>query len=145
MINKILKSIASAIYAEFGAGYEIYIEDIPQGLKAPCFFIMAVSPSDQMFLGLSGGNQRRKLSNLFSVQYFPSAESFRQECNDVEVRLNRCLEEITVDGSMLRGTDPDATISDGVLVHTVNYNFFGKSTVSGTDMQTIKIEGEINE
>ena len=41
MINDIIIGISNAIYAEFGSDYEIYVDDVKQGLNEPCFFIKA--------------------------------------------------------------------------------------------------------
>ena len=38
MLNEIIKGISMALNAAFGDGYEIYQNDVEQGLKEPCFF-----------------------------------------------------------------------------------------------------------
>ena len=37
MLNEIIKGISMALNAAFGDGYEIYQNDVEQGLKEPCF------------------------------------------------------------------------------------------------------------
>lgn len=37
MINKVIDGISKAINEEFGDEYNIYTEEIEQGLKEPCF------------------------------------------------------------------------------------------------------------
>ena len=39
MLNEIIKGISMALNAAFGDGYEIYQNDVEQGLKEPCFLI----------------------------------------------------------------------------------------------------------
>lgn len=40
MMNDIIVGISTALYKEFGDEYEIYQEEIRQGLKEPCFFTL---------------------------------------------------------------------------------------------------------
>ena len=42
MLNEIIKGISMALNAAFGDGYEIFQNDVEQGLKEPCFFIASV-------------------------------------------------------------------------------------------------------
>lgn len=39
MLNEIIKGISMALNAAFGDGYEIYQNDVEQGLQEPCFLI----------------------------------------------------------------------------------------------------------
>lgn len=41
MINEIIAAISVALDAEFGDEYEIYMEEIKQDLKEPCFLCSA--------------------------------------------------------------------------------------------------------
>ena len=51
MINKIIDGISEAIFTEFGDGYDIYTESIEQGLIEPCFSILCLNPTNDLFLG----------------------------------------------------------------------------------------------
>ena len=44
MLNEIIKGISMALNAAFGDGYEIYQNDVEQGLKEPCFLIAVLQP-----------------------------------------------------------------------------------------------------
>ena len=44
MINEIIGAISRALYEEFGESHEIYMEEISQDLKEPCFLINTLEP-----------------------------------------------------------------------------------------------------
>ncbi len=121
MIEKITDGILAAISAEFGDGYTLYTESVEQGLKEPCFFVTCISPNIRVYRG------RRYLhTNGYVIQYLTDAAEPRSECAAVAERLFGCLELITVDGDLMRGTDMNADIvtEEGLLNFTVNYDFF---------------------
>ena len=128
MINSIISAISVALFNEFGEGYEIYTEKIEQGLSEPCFLISSLTQNSNQFF-----SSRYKKNNLFSVQYFPSSQGIRAECNDVAERLNECLEWIEVDGDLIRGTNLTSELVDDVLNFTLNYNFFAVSKSDDVD------------
>ena len=119
MINEIIDGISVAINTEFGDDYEIYTEDIEQGLKEPCFSILCLNPTVEQFLG-----KRYFRTNQFCIHYFPKSNERRSECNAVAERLFNCLEIITVGGDLIRGTSLHFEISDDVLSFFVNYDLF---------------------
>lgn len=51
MVNKIVDGIVQAISAAYGEEYEIYTENVEQGLTEPCFLIECINPSFEQFLG----------------------------------------------------------------------------------------------
>ena len=42
MINLIIGAVSVALDAEFGDGYSIYAEEVPQNMERPCFFISSI-------------------------------------------------------------------------------------------------------
>ena len=119
MINSIMEAVSVALNAEFGDGYEIHIEEVSQDMGGHCFFIQCLNPTSGLFRG-----QKYFRSNQFCVQYFPLSEDDRnRECFSVLERLNVCLEHITVDG-LMRGTQMNGKVVDGVLNFFVNYDCF---------------------
>lgn len=118
MINAIIKGIAKALYNEFG--YRIHTESIEQGLKEPCFFVLCVNPTHELY------NWNRYFrENDFCIHYFPqSSNRQREECQDAAERMMECLEIITADGIQIRGTDMNYEFEDGTLRFFVNYNCF---------------------
>ena len=69
MINEIIAAISVALDAEFGDDYEIYMEEIKQDLKEPCFFVQCINPTTKLFRG-----ERYFQSNPCCIQYFPKSE-----------------------------------------------------------------------
>ena len=119
MINTIMEAISVALDAEFGDGYETYIEEISQDMDGHAFFIQCPNPTDRLFLG-----KRYFRQNQFCIQYFPLSEDDRhRECYEVLERMNLCLEYIDVDGPMM-GTKMSGKVVDGVLNFFVNYDCF---------------------
>ena len=119
MLNTIMEAISVALDAEFGDGYETYIEEISQDMDGHAFFIQCPNPTDRLFLG-----KRYFRQNQFCIQYFPLSEDDRnRECYEVLERMNLCLEYIDVDGPMM-GTKMNGKVVDGVLSFFVNYDCF---------------------
>ena len=119
MINAIIRAISMAINAEFGDHYENHMERIQQDLKEPCFFIQCPNPTPTLFVG-----KRYAWKNRFCIQYFPETEQVQQECNEVGERLMTCLEDISVENQLIRGTRMNYQVTDDVLNFFVNYDCF---------------------
>lgn len=133
MINKIIDGISIAINSEFGDSYEIYTESVEQGLKEPCFSILCMNPKIEQFFG-----KRYFRTNQFCIHYFPESDEPRSECNAVMERLFGCLETITVDGDLCRGTEIHTEFVDDVLSFFVNYDMFVyKETISEEAMESM--------
>lgn len=134
-VNKIIDGICEALNAEFGDEYEIYTENVEQGLEQPCFSVLVLKPSTEQFLG-----KRYYRTNLFCIHYFPKSEhEAKEECFDVQERLMDCLEYITVDGDLTRGTGMNGELVDDVLSFFVNYDMFViKEQESEPTMETIE-------
>lgn len=133
MINKMIESISVALDAEFGDGYKIYAEEVRQGLKVPCFFIYCINPTYNLFLG-----KRYMRTNQFCIQYIPSSEEKQEECYAVAERLYQCLEWITTDGDLVRGSRMNSESMDGILNFFLNYDFFVRRMEQLEQMETIK-------
>jgi hypothetical protein len=117
MLNETIDGIAQKLNKVFGDGYEIYIDEVKQGLKEPCFLIVCIT-----------GNQQQKLGTLynreqsFDLHYFPKTKQITREVNSVIAVLNMELEYITVDGNLVRGTKMRHEVIGGVLHFFVNYD-----------------------
>lgn len=139
VINKIIRGIANAVYNEFGENYRIYTENIEQGLDAPCFSIVCISPGVKQFLGA-----RYKGEYLFALHYFPkNSENARAECYNVIERLYSVLEYIEVDGDLMRGTNTSASITDGVVSFIVHYDMFFYRKNNAEKMESLKTYNKI--
>ena len=139
MINKIIDGISVAINSEFGDPYEIYTESIEQGLVEPCFSILCLNPSINQVLG-----KRYFRQNQFCIHYFPSSDEKRSECYTIAERLISCLEMITVDGDLVRGTDMKYEVVDNVLSFIVNYDMYVyKETVDEVSMESVDFNSNV--
>lgn len=142
MVNTIIHGISRKLFDLFGADYEIYTQDVTQGLNEPCFFIAHVTSTDKQYLG-----NRRLVRHAFDVHYFPVQDAaLREDMHDVAWSLDEGLLYITdEDGRVLRGTNKHYEIVDNVLHFFVNYDGFVnqyEDTDAMDEMdQTIKMEG----
>ncbi|MCI8604431.1 MAG: hypothetical protein HFE79_09865 [Ruminiclostridium sp.] len=138
-VNLIIEAIAAALNGEFGEEYAVYAEEVKQGLSEPCFFISCINPSDRQLMGNANRHflaARYYRENRFCIQYFSLDENNgRRESYDKAERLFGCLEEISADGDIIRGTDMNFEYTDGILSFFVSYNFFVYRTREPTVME----------
>ena len=142
MINSIIEAISISLNEEFGDGYETHMEEIKQGLKEPCFFIICLNPTTELFLG-----KRYFRTNQFCIQYFPETNEKQRECNGVAERMWQCLEYITIYGEdkPIMGTKMKYEVVDGVLNFFVNYDCFIKKTEQQTTMEILRASTDVKE
>ena len=139
MINKIIDGISISLNAEFGDDYKIYTESIEQGLKEPCFSILCVNPTNELFRG-----KRYFRKNLFCIQYFPSRKDEKYaECMEVLERMFDCLEIIKVIDDPQRGTKMHGEVVDGVLNFFVNYDMFVYKVENTDAMETLDLTSNV--
>ena len=128
MINKIIDGISQKLFQEFGGKYKIYTEEVKQGLKAPCFFIDVLEPSEELFRG----NRYRQI-NPFCIQFIPDTKEKKEKCSTIINELYRVLEYISIDEtveeenpiiSLVRGSKMQGIYNDGRLNFYVNYDMF---------------------
>lgn len=133
MIEKIITGILAALEEEFGDTYSFYTEEIEQGLEKPCFFIFCLNLSMNLF---RGGRYQNK--NQFSIRYLSGSPEPMKDCGKVAERLFHCLELITVDGDLLRGSGAKAVIDGGSLTYTVNFDYFSYIPNTETKMELLE-------
>ena len=138
MINRIIDGISISLNAEFGEDYKVYTESIEQGLKEPCFSILCVNPTNELFLG-----KRYFRKNLFCIQYFPSTGEKYAECMDVLERMYDCLEIIKVGDDPRMGTSMHGEVVDGVLNFFVNYDMFVYKVETADTMETLDLTSNV--
>ena len=144
MIDQIIKAISLALNGAFGDGYKIYTEGTEQDMENPCFFIICKTPRLRLYLG-----RRYFRSNIFCIQYIPSTEDIRAECNEVTERLFECLEYIRVDGRLIRGTKMEPEVKDGILYFFLNYDFFvyreKKTELMENLSEKVRVKGQVED
>ena len=140
MINDIMNAISIRLYEVFGDDYEIYMNDIQQGLTESCFLITVVDYSKEPLL-----QSRSKRLVPFDILFFPSKG--KTQCYEVADQIMNELEFITLlDGDKMRGTDMNCNVVDDVLHFFVNYNFVATVTEDAIDkMESIAIENGTKE
>lgn len=140
MIQSIIDGIVAALLDAFPNVTRVYMEQVKQGLKEPCFILQLLTPTNEQFLG-----NRYFRTNLFSVQYIPqSTTDAKAECNGIIDGLFEALEYITVGGDLQRGTGMRSEYFDGVLTFFVNYNMFVKIETELDPMETLTLENQAN-
>jgi len=135
VINLIIEAVSAALDTEFGDGYSIYAEEVPQNLERPCFFVSSMLADSTRY-----PSKRYKRQNQFAVQYFPLSDmSPKQECLAVAERLLLCLEMVTIaDGTGFIEYDTHYEITDGVLHYFTNYNFFTRKRKDFDRMESMR-------
>lgn len=117
MINEILSGVSIKLNYVFGDDYEVYVNDVNQGLSEPCFFIAVLSPSHAPLLG-----KRMKITMPLDVHYFPMNSGDNYEMSRVGDMLFRALDLIETPGfGSFRGREMRWQIYDGVLHFFVTY------------------------
>lgn len=138
MIKSIIDGICLALSEEFGSDYKIYIENVEQGLKEPCFIVSLLNPTLNLYR-----DKRYYHTNLFSVQFFPASADAWTECAEVFERMAMCMEVV---GEVYRASNFSGEVVDGILTVTTNYNAFSiKDTEKTQVMQTLKVDSEVRQ
>lgn len=149
MINKIIDGISKAINEEFGDDYEIYTEEIEQGLKEPCFSIVCINPTNNLFR-----QNKYFRQNKFCIHYFPFSKEKRLECQQVLEKLYLILEYIDIEEvfegvkttNKTMGTEMNGEYSDGVLNFFVNYDMYvNKLEEKTTSMNSYDYNTDVKE
>ncbi|NLY79164.1 MAG: hypothetical protein GX072_04480 [Lysinibacillus sp.] len=117
-INDIITAISIKLNQVFGDDIRIYADDIPQGFKAPAFFILFLNLEQIQQIG-----NRWRINTLFNVQYFP--QNGRAEASNMSLKVQQALKEITLlNGTTMLSTNGNTEIVDGNAHNFINFNFF---------------------
>lgn len=136
MLNEIIKGISMALNTAFGDGYELFQNDIEQGLEEPGFFIQVLKPELSPLLG-----RRSMKRNPFDVMYFPTDPGNNAEMFTVAEMLMKCLAQISLpNGDLLHGTGMNYEVVDGVLHFMVNFNLPLIRPYDETYMETLETD-----
>ena len=138
MINKILDAIAIKLHKAFGEEYEIYQNDIEQGLQEPCFLITLIDSTKENLL-----NMRSKRLLPFDILFFPSKG--KSQCYEVSEALMNELHMIEcVDGDLLNGIKMRSEIIDDTLHFFVSFNYIAMVKEEELDsMETLEVSNDI--
>ena len=119
ILDDVIKGISTTIINSF-PGSEIYVNEIQQGFKEPCFFIKMLKLDEKQVIG-----ERYFRRYFFDVRFYPDKNKKNQSIWGVADKLQDILEMInTPEQHLLRGTDRNAVVEDDVLHYFVSYNMF---------------------
>lgn len=126
-IKEIINGISKKIYGFYEGLYDIYVEEVEQGLQMPCFMINLISSDIRMIL-----KPRYIFESVFDVIYFGDGY---KDCMDRGSELYDILEYITInDKDLIRGTRMNMYIIKNILHFRVNYNLILQNKPDIIDM-----------
>lgn len=135
-VKKIIDSIAEILDSNF-SDKEIYTEEVQQGLTSSCFFVFPINVSDLRHIG-----RRWQAKYSMCVQYIPDSEEPKAECAEVEEKLYKLLEYVTVDGCLVGGIDINSETTDEVLSFFVTYRMFTLENPSEEIEKMTELKGD---
>lgn len=120
--------------------YEIYVENVAQYLKRPCFLINLITSDLNMKL-----KPRYSFGSLFDVMYFSNQKNSYKDCLNKGCELFDALEYITIKADtadspkednnlLIRGTKMNFDILDNILHFRVSYNLILENKSDIIDM-----------
>ena len=135
MIEKTVNACTRSLFNEFGDSYKYYVTLPSQNFHTPSFTADVINPLQERKHPFSlqvdeDGVQTFKKAMLYRrtmpvvLQYFPKDKNSKTECFAVAERLFNCMEEIELDGQIIRGTDLEMQIAENVLQFFVTYRFY---------------------
>lgn len=128
-------AIVQALHREFGDDYEIYTENVEQGLQEPCFLIETIETSGGQYRGI---RHKRELS--FCIHYFPASQEPEEECNGMADQLIDLLEIIPFGDGKIRGSGMKGKAEGGVLNFLIDYDRFTIRPSGEEKMEHVKID-----
>lgn len=127
LIKEIINGISKKIYGFYEGLYDIYVEEVEQGLQMPCFMINLISSDIRMIL-----KPRYIFESVFDVIYFGDGY---KDCLDKGSELFDILEYITINNKdLIRGTKMNMDIIKNILHFRVNYNLILQNKPDIIDM-----------
>jgi hypothetical protein len=119
MVGEIIAGVSIKLNQVFGDDYEIYVNEVKQGLQEPCFFIKCLNINQDKVIG-----NRYFRSQPFDIHYFPE----RKENSELFIMAEKLFDEleyITLEnGDLLRGSKMNIETVDGILHFFVNYDLY---------------------
>lgn len=139
MITEIIQGIAAKLNETFGEDAIVYMDDVDQGLQPPCFHVRLVSQTPKRFPAC-----RIRYLQPFNVLYFPKENRDSGKLYSVMEKMIGTLPVIDVSGiGLLRGSDIEAQITDGVVNVLVNYNLDVRILPELPYMEDLHIEEDV--
>lgn len=115
MLKKLIIAINTAL-EKANSKAEIYVDEIPQGFKKPCFCVQVLNPDEKQLLG-----ERYLRTYNFCIQYFPEKKGLWENAEMAEL-LHRALNQIDLgNGDFVRGVNRRYEIVEKNLYYFVTY------------------------
>lgn len=133
VISSITNGISIKINEIFGDDYNIYDDNVKQGMEKPCFFINCLDGEERS----QGGIEIKSYLDIlhFDITGFALNDDNKSLYNMADELYN--LEYITLeDNTLLRADKMKANIDDGVLHFFIDYQVF----INKGSTESIKID-----
>lgn len=137
IVQKIIDDIAEILNSNF-SDTDIYTEEVQQGLITPCFFIFPISVSDIRHVG-----RRWNAKYSMCVQYIPDSDEPKAKCVDVEEKLYKLLEYITVDSCTVGGIDLHSETTEEVLSFFATYRMLTLEKPTDENENMTDLKGDV--
>lgn len=130
-ISDIETAITRKLRQDFGSGYKLYTEEIPQDFTEPCFFVQFLSL--ERFNRLSS---QRRVNALFNVQYFGTG------ARDMTLNVQDALNVVQlVNGQYMRATSQNSEVIEGIAHNFMNFNFTLAEVEAKEFMESMEYRG----
>lgn len=137
--NNIIDGVSIKINELFGDKYEIYTEDVKQGLELPCFFIKMLQSNKKRLIG----NRFENTINLVIHAMLNDVGNKTEELNNIADKLYK-LEYITlINKDIIKGYDMKSEKSDSALLFFITYKYFTIIYNDKYKMENLTEKGEI--
>lgn len=143
VINDVITGISNKISSIFGKDYEIYDDNVEQGMKKPCFFINYLDGDISRQIGV-------EIKSYLDILHFDitgfAKDDNRKKLNDMADKLYE-LEYITLPNKrLLRADNLKSKIDDGVLHFFIDYKIFiSNQNNDNTKMNNIQLKEEVKQ
>lgn len=115
MLKELIIAINTAL-EKANSKAEIYVDEIPQGFKEPCFCVQVLNPDEKQLLG-----ERYLRTYNFCIQYFPEKKGLWENVEMAEL-LHRALNQIDLGNEdYVRGVNRRYEIVEKNLYYFVTY------------------------
>lgn len=137
-VDDVIKAISTKINSfRDKSTTKIYMEEVDQDFKEPCFYIKELRSSQNKELG-----NRYKRGHFYDIHYFPGGDKVNEEMREMAETLYDHMEYIEVAGNPLMGLDMNHRVVGGVLHFFVKYPLFVYKEVEQIpDMGNLEYEG----
>nr|DAX95427.1 MAG TPA: tail completion protein [Caudoviricetes sp.] len=119
MINSIINAIAESLKNIYN--FKIYINEVPQNFKAPCFFIKLVSTTEKQIIG-----NRFQVTSVFGIDFIDEENGKNVRlAHEIAEKLNEVTHLLTLENKdVVRGANRNTELSEGNLHYFVQYSYF---------------------